>query len=333
MLPILRFLPVGCVLLAILILVLALTPPDGSRGPLSSPGVPARGVLSDRDRQAETRQFLIHAALKRADQLSRLRDLPATRAHSEEPKTELAGLPAERSDADPEESSSINEPPANTIPIGVPSIEVPIPSPQDTPLTLKPPEQSKAQQETRRRAQRPRRTSVSGTQPRPLNFFEIMFGNSRRRSASRRGRSLTPIRCSVRNRRSSINIPRTVISNISNRPRAAGRPVISNISNRRTPASRQAISSSSNNRPTAISRPVSSGNNHSLATQTNRRVSPPALASARLLKNSSSRAPHGRRTLVRVGPRIGIRPGRHAAIVECTQLLIRAELDVARSPK
>ena len=176
MLPILRVLPVGGVLLAILILVLALTPPDGSRGPLSSPGVPARGVLSDRDRQAETRQFLIHAALKRADQLSRLRDLPDTRAHSEEPKTELAGLPAERSDADPEESSSINEPPANTIPIGVPSIEVPIPSPQDTPLTLKPPEQSKAQQETRRRAQRPRRTSVSGTQPRPLNFFEILFG-------------------------------------------------------------------------------------------------------------------------------------------------------------
>src|SRR5262245_16327976 len=176
MLPILRVLPVGGVLLAILILVLALTPPDGSRGPLSSPGVPARGVLSDRDRQAETRQFLIQAALKRADQLSRLRDLPATRAHSEEPKTELAGLPAERSDADPEESSSINEPPANTIPIGVPSIEVPIPSPQDTPLTLKPPEQSKAQQETRRRAQRPRRTSVSGTQPRPLNFFEILFG-------------------------------------------------------------------------------------------------------------------------------------------------------------
>ena len=176
MLPILRVLPVGGVLLAILILVLALTPPDGSRGPLSSPGVPARGVLSDRDRQAETRQFLIHAALKRADQLSRLRDLPDTRAHSEEPKPELAGLPAERSDADPEESSSINDPPANTIPIGVPSIEVPIPSPQDTPLTLKPPEQSKAQQETRRRAQRPRRTSVSGTQPRPLNFFEILFG-------------------------------------------------------------------------------------------------------------------------------------------------------------
>jgi hypothetical protein len=175
--PILRVLPVGGVLLAILILVLALTPPDGSRVPLSSPGVPARGALSDRDRQAETRQFLIHAALKRADQLSRLRNLPDTPAHSEEPQPELAGLPAERGDADPEESGSVNETLATTIPIeiGGPSIEVPIPSPQDTPLTVKRPEQSKAQQETRRRAQRPRRTSVTGTQPRPLNFFEILF--------------------------------------------------------------------------------------------------------------------------------------------------------------
>ena len=130
MLPILRVLPVGGVLLAILILVLALTPPDGSRGPLSSPGVPARGALSDRDRQAETRQFLIHAALKRADQLSRLRDLPDTPTHSEEPQPELAGLPAEGSDADPEESGSTNATPAVTIPIeiGGPSIDVPIPS-------------------------------------------------------------------------------------------------------------------------------------------------------------------------------------------------------------
>jgi hypothetical protein len=126
MLPILRVLPVGGVLLAILILVLALTPPDGSRGPLSSPGVPARGALSDRDRQAETRQFLIHAALKRADQLSRLRDLPDTPTHSEEPQPQLAGLPAERSDVDPEESGSTNATPAVTIPIEIfgPSIEV-----------------------------------------------------------------------------------------------------------------------------------------------------------------------------------------------------------------
>ena len=169
MLPILRVLPVGGVLLAILILVLALTPPDGSRGPLSSPGVPARGALSDRDRQAETRQFLIHAALKRADQLSRLRDLPDTPTHSEEPQPQLAGLPAERSDVDPEESGSTNATPAVTIPI-----EGAIPSPQDTPLTVKRPEQFKAQRDTRRRVQRPQRTTVTVVSS--PQFFEILFG-------------------------------------------------------------------------------------------------------------------------------------------------------------
>ena len=66
MLPILRILPVGGVLLAILILVLALSPPDGSRAPLSSAMATGRGVLADRDRQSEVRQYLIHAALKRA---------------------------------------------------------------------------------------------------------------------------------------------------------------------------------------------------------------------------------------------------------------------------
>ena len=66
MLPILRILPVGGVLLAILILVLALSPPDGSRSPLTAAIAPARGALVDRDRHPEVRQFLILAATKRA---------------------------------------------------------------------------------------------------------------------------------------------------------------------------------------------------------------------------------------------------------------------------
>src|SRR5438876_12310099 len=109
MLPILRILPVGGVLLAILILVLALSPPDGSRSPLTAAIVPARGALVDRDRHPEVRQFLIYAALKRADELSRLRDLPDTPARSDD--TQVAGLPSERSDTDPDETGSINETP------------------------------------------------------------------------------------------------------------------------------------------------------------------------------------------------------------------------------
>ena len=61
MLPILRILPVGGVLLAILIQVLALSPPDGSRALMSSAMATGRGVLADRDRQSEMRQYLIHS--------------------------------------------------------------------------------------------------------------------------------------------------------------------------------------------------------------------------------------------------------------------------------
>jgi len=81
MLPILRILPAGGVLLAILILVLALSPPDGARARLAM--VTGRGVLADRDRQSEVRQYLIHAALTRADELNRLRDLPHSPVRAE----------------------------------------------------------------------------------------------------------------------------------------------------------------------------------------------------------------------------------------------------------
>jgi hypothetical protein len=78
MLPILRILPVGGVLLAILILLLALTPPGGARRALPDVVLEARGPLIDRDAHPEWRQFLILAALQRADEIKRLRDLPDT---------------------------------------------------------------------------------------------------------------------------------------------------------------------------------------------------------------------------------------------------------------
>jgi len=129
MLPILRILPVGGLLLAILILVLALSPPDGSRAPLTSAMVPSRGALLDRERQAEVRQFLIHAALKRADELNRLRELPDSPARSDNGQPTVASLPGDRSEADPEEPASINEAPVVSIPVeigGPSSAELPV---------------------------------------------------------------------------------------------------------------------------------------------------------------------------------------------------------------
>src|SRR5689334_25429036 len=113
MLPILRILPVGGVLLAILILVLAMSPPDAARSPLTTTMAPARGALVDRERHPEVRQFLIRAALKRADELNRLRDL------SDTPRNvgKVAGLPGTRGDADPDETGSLNETPTVSIPI------------------------------------------------------------------------------------------------------------------------------------------------------------------------------------------------------------------------
>ena len=117
MLPILRILPVGGVLLAIFILFLALSPPDGSRSPLTRRWRRREARSFDGGHHPEMRQFLIIAALKRADELNRLRDLPdtPTRTAPAEPATiepapvapateepKVAGLPADRTESDPE---------------------------------------------------------------------------------------------------------------------------------------------------------------------------------------------------------------------------------------
>ena len=214
MLPILRILPVGGVLLAIFILVLALSPPDGPRAPLNTTMAPARGVLLAREHHPETRQFLIMAALKRADELNRLRDLPDTPTRTaptpsepaaiapapaapaaEEPK--IAGLPANRSEPDPE--------PDETAATGTPHVSIPVergeitelPTATETTSTGEKPEQAKEQtkeqtnetkeqakpqREIRRRvAHRLRRTRVATAPQRPISLFEALFGGQQYR--------------------------------------------------------------------------------------------------------------------------------------------------------
>lgn len=237
MLPILRIVPVGGVLLAILILVLALTPPDRSRRSLSPSVVTARGPLIDREEHPEWRQFLIRAALQRADELSRLRELPDTPMHvepavsedakpAEDPQTAnvqpenvqsetpapapvqsesgppaaapadstedspkvFAGLPADRSSADPapdDVTGSIDEQPGATIPIDIgeaSSTELPVVLPEERPPVIRMPVRVKPAQESRRK--RLRRVHQVKVAPKPqpltpLGFFEILFGTAK----------------------------------------------------------------------------------------------------------------------------------------------------------
>src|SRR5689334_11638782 len=186
MLPILRILPVGGVLLAIFILVLALRPPAGSRAPLNSAMAPARGALVDRNRHPEVRQFLILAALKRADELNRLRELPDTPTRIEPARTEtapeeakVATLPADQNEAEPDESTTATETPSVSIPveIGEPSsTELPV-TKQEKASRVESPEPDKTRREIRHRAHHARhpRPTIAAKQ-RQFNLFEILFG-------------------------------------------------------------------------------------------------------------------------------------------------------------
>jgi hypothetical protein len=206
MLPILRILPVGGVLLAIFILVLALSPPDGPRAPLNTTMAPARGALVDAGHHPETRQFLIRAAIKRADELNRLRELPDTPTRTapaesgaiepapavDEPK--IAGLPADRIEADPEpDEPAATETPSVRIPLErgeVSAPELPV-SPKNPDSIGEKPEQTKdptkeakpQQHDAKRRAaHRPRRTRAASVPQRPVNLFEALFGGQQYRN-------------------------------------------------------------------------------------------------------------------------------------------------------
>lgn len=79
MLPILRIIPVGGVFIAILALILGLTLPGPSRARLARVEAPAHGALIEQAEHPEWRQFLILAALHRADEIRQLRGLQDTR--------------------------------------------------------------------------------------------------------------------------------------------------------------------------------------------------------------------------------------------------------------
>jgi hypothetical protein len=200
MLPILRVIPVGGVLLAIAILVLALNPPDGSRAHLTPAMAPARGALIARDQHPEWRQFLMLAALRRADELKRLLELPDTPLRSAPaqvsppkaaPTPEIAAVPNNRSDTDPEDlTGSIVQTPDAAIPVDIgetSSTELPV-IPQEERPPVVTPERAKRQRDgnaapgpqpakpppkrTARRAKPVAKQEATAQ----FNFFEALFG-------------------------------------------------------------------------------------------------------------------------------------------------------------
>jgi hypothetical protein len=182
MLPILRIIPVGGVLLAIMIVVLALNPPDRSRtglpmAVLPMAVLPARGALMQIGEHPEWQQFLILAANRRANELDRLRDLPDTPADDGQT---LAGLPADRSNSDSDdETGSISDMPNATIPIDIgerSSTELPLTTPEEGPPALPTPERTKTPTYSRRTALRHIRRIRTPAKPEPaaaLNLFEL----------------------------------------------------------------------------------------------------------------------------------------------------------------
>ena len=160
--------PVGGVFLAIAILVLSLNAPGGSR---MVSLLTARGPLQQIDEHPEWRQVLIRAALQRADELNRLRDLPDEPVGSAPQEPKVAGLPVERSDADPEDiTGTINEAPAATIPIDIgetSSTELPTIRPDDKPPEVKTPARLKSQNVNHRKvARRSSRKPAKPAKPR-----------------------------------------------------------------------------------------------------------------------------------------------------------------------
>jgi hypothetical protein len=215
MLPILRVIPVGGVLLAITILLLALNPPGDPRGHLTGAG----GALIAREQHPEWPQFLLLAAARRAVELNRLRELPDTTVRSVPPQAPpqaeqppaVAAVPASRNDADPEDvTGTIVQSPGAAMPVEIgetSSTELPvIPHEERPPVTMMPerakppsesnaaPEQAKPQPANAttsqpakpRRARRAKPAPAKQQASAQVNFFEALFGDKSQPPANAR---------------------------------------------------------------------------------------------------------------------------------------------------
>jgi hypothetical protein len=173
-----------------MLLVLALNPPAGMHAQLTPSVMPMRGAMIARAEHPEWQQFLMLAAIRRADELHRLRELPDTPTHTDAAPAapKLAGLPTERSDTDPEaddEIGSIVQPPAATIPVDIgetSSTELPLAAPEQLPPVIRTPQRVKSRNESRITGVHHARRAKPPAKPEPpalFNLFEALFGGQK----------------------------------------------------------------------------------------------------------------------------------------------------------
>jgi len=188
MLPMLRIFPVGGVLLAIMLLVLALNPPASMHAQLAPRVVTMRGSMIEQSEHPEWRQFLIQAAIRRADELNRLRELPDMPASTGAAPAAVAGLPTERSETDPEadgETGSTMQPPPATIPIDIgetSAFELPVAASAERSPVIRTPQRVKARDESRIKATPRVHRAKALTRlksPDQFDLFKTMFGEQR----------------------------------------------------------------------------------------------------------------------------------------------------------
>jgi hypothetical protein len=186
MLPNLRMVPVGGVLLAIVILVLnlALTRPGAPRESVAPVDRPASGVLMARADHPEWRQFLILAAIRRGDEVERLRELPDSpppppRAQDDD-GLQVAALTDIRQTEDADDvTNSITAYPRMALPVDIgeaSSTELPISdTPEQPPVMLTPQREKPAHQGQRKTVHRAQ--TKPPAKPADPGLFSALFGN------------------------------------------------------------------------------------------------------------------------------------------------------------
>lgn len=204
MLPILRIIPIGGVFLAILLLVLALDAPERIHTQWASPLTPMRGPLISAGEHPEWRQLLMRAAIRRAGELARLRNLPDKPVLAM-PAKKFASLPAARIDADPEPddttATAVTAAAPATIPIDIgeaSSVELPVIMPRERPPIT--PERTRSAKHGHHARPKP-------PQQQPFDLFKAMFGDPRMQQQQLQQQGQQPQRPQQHGRRQQRRLP------------------------------------------------------------------------------------------------------------------------------